>query len=121
MQERKKLEQAIANDERIRAMTDDLDTLFELAREGENVQPDIERDSQGLRRTAGAPGNRHAALRRERRAQRHRHHPPRRRRHREPGLGRDAAAHVPALGRARRLPDGGHGPAGGRRARASSR
>jgi len=46
MQERKKLEQAIANDERIRAMTDDLDTLFELAREGENVQADIERDSK---------------------------------------------------------------------------
>ena len=46
MQERKKLEQAIANDERIRAMTDDLDTLFELAREGESVQADIERDSK---------------------------------------------------------------------------
>ena len=46
MQERKKLEQAIANDERIRAMTDDLDTLFELAREGENVQADIERGRQ---------------------------------------------------------------------------
>ena len=46
MQERKKLEQAIANDERIRSMTDDLDTLFELAREGENVQADIERDSK---------------------------------------------------------------------------
>ena len=46
MQDRKKLEQAIANDERIRAMTEDLDTLFELAREGENVQPDIERDSK---------------------------------------------------------------------------
>ncbi|HEX3743191.1 MAG TPA: peptide chain release factor 2 [Bryobacteraceae bacterium] len=46
MQERKKLEQAIANDERIRNMTDDLDTLFELAREGENVQSDIERDSK---------------------------------------------------------------------------
>ena len=46
MQERKKLEQAIANDQRIHAMTDDLDTLFELAREGENVQTDIERDSK---------------------------------------------------------------------------
>jgi len=46
MQERKKLEQAIANDERIRNMTDDLDTLFELAREGEKVHPDIERESK---------------------------------------------------------------------------
>jgi peptide chain release factor 2 len=44
MQARKRLEEAIANDERVRAMTEDLDTLFELAREGEQVLPDIERD-----------------------------------------------------------------------------
>jgi peptide chain release factor 2 len=44
MQDRKRLEQSIANDERIRGLTDDLDTLFELAREGENVYPDIERE-----------------------------------------------------------------------------
>jgi peptide chain release factor 2 len=44
MQERKRLEQSIANDDRIRGLTDDLDTLFELAREGEDVTGDIERD-----------------------------------------------------------------------------
>jgi peptide chain release factor 2 len=44
MQDRKRLEEAIANDERIRSITDDLDTMFELAREGENVNGDIERD-----------------------------------------------------------------------------
>jgi peptide chain release factor 2 len=44
MQERKRLEQAIANDDRVRAATEDLDTLFELAREGESVEPDIERE-----------------------------------------------------------------------------
>jgi peptide chain release factor 2 len=44
MQQRKRLEESIANDDRIRAMTDDLDTLFELAREGENVDGDLERD-----------------------------------------------------------------------------
>jgi peptide chain release factor 2 len=44
MQARKRLEEAITNDDRIRGMTDDLDTLFELAREGEAVVPDIERD-----------------------------------------------------------------------------
>ena len=44
MQARKRLEEQIANDERIRSMTDDLDTLFELAREGEKVESDIERD-----------------------------------------------------------------------------
>ncbi len=44
MQDRKRLEEAITNDERIRGLTEDLDTMFELAREGEPVQPDIERD-----------------------------------------------------------------------------
>ncbi|MGA2725839.1 MAG: peptide chain release factor 2 [Bryobacteraceae bacterium] len=44
MRDRKRLEESIASDGRIRAMTDDLDTLFELAREGENVAADIERD-----------------------------------------------------------------------------
>jgi peptide chain release factor 2 len=46
MRSRKRLEEAIANDERIRSLTDDLDTLFELAREGENVGADIERESK---------------------------------------------------------------------------
>ena len=44
MQERKRLEQAITNDDRVRLLTDDLDTLFELAREGETVEGDIERE-----------------------------------------------------------------------------
>jgi peptide chain release factor 2 len=44
MQDRKRLEEAIANDERVRALTEDLDTLLELAREGEDVTGDIERD-----------------------------------------------------------------------------
>ena len=44
MRDRKRLEEFIASDGRIRAMTDDLDTLFELAREGESVAADIERD-----------------------------------------------------------------------------
>jgi peptide chain release factor 2 len=46
MRSRKRLEEAIANDERIRSLTDDLDTLFELAREGESVGADIERESK---------------------------------------------------------------------------
>jgi peptide chain release factor 2 len=44
MQDRKRLEEAISNDEKVRALTEDLDTMFELAREGENVSADIERD-----------------------------------------------------------------------------
>ena len=46
MRGRKRLEEAIANDEKIRSLTDDLNTLFELAREGENVGGDIERESK---------------------------------------------------------------------------
>src|SRR5262245_1933507 len=44
MQDRKRLEESLANDDRIRSMPDDLDTLFELAREGEDVLADIRRD-----------------------------------------------------------------------------
>jgi peptide chain release factor 2 len=44
MQDRKRLEESIGNDERVRALTEDLDTLFELAREGEDVNGEIERD-----------------------------------------------------------------------------
>ncbi len=44
MQDRKRLEEAIENDKQIAGMTDDIDTLFELAREGESVGGDIERE-----------------------------------------------------------------------------
>jgi peptide chain release factor 2 len=44
MQERKRLEQTIADDARVTSLTSDLDTLFELAREGEKVEDDIARD-----------------------------------------------------------------------------
>ncbi len=48
MQERKRLEEQIAHDARIALLTSDLDTLFELAREGENVNGDLERELRGL-------------------------------------------------------------------------
>ena len=44
MQQRKRLEEAVADDRRITALTSDLDTLFELAREGEDVNGDIARE-----------------------------------------------------------------------------
>ena len=44
MQERKRLEQAIADAEEVVRLTSDLDTLFELGREGENVAADLERE-----------------------------------------------------------------------------
>ncbi|HYO83548.1 MAG TPA: peptide chain release factor 2 [Bryobacteraceae bacterium] len=42
MQDRKRLEEFVENDRRVSSATDDLDTLFELMREGENVSNDIE-------------------------------------------------------------------------------
>jgi len=48
MQDRKRLEEQIAQDARISGQTSDLDTLFELAREGENVTTDLERDMKVL-------------------------------------------------------------------------
>jgi peptide chain release factor 2 len=44
MQDRKRLEEAIENSDKIASLTDDLDTLFELAREGENVNGDIDHE-----------------------------------------------------------------------------
>jgi peptide chain release factor 2 len=44
MQQRKRLEETIADDARVGAVTDDLDTLFELAREGEKIEPEIQRE-----------------------------------------------------------------------------
>jgi peptide chain release factor 2 len=44
MQDRKKLEQSIAEDAEVTRLTSDLDTLFELGREGENVTADLERE-----------------------------------------------------------------------------
>jgi peptide chain release factor 2 len=48
MQERKRLEEQIAQEAQISSLTSDLDTLFELAREGENVNGDIEREMRSF-------------------------------------------------------------------------
>jgi peptide chain release factor 2 len=46
MQDRKRLEESIENDQRVAGLTDDIDTLLELAREGENVDSDLRRELQ---------------------------------------------------------------------------
>ena len=46
MQDRKRLEEAIENDGKVGALTSDIDTLFELGREGEDVSGEIERSLQ---------------------------------------------------------------------------
>ncbi len=48
MQERKRLEQAIADEAEVTRLTSDLDTLFELGREGENVAADLDREMQSF-------------------------------------------------------------------------
>jgi peptide chain release factor 2 len=48
MQERKRLEQAIQQAASVISATSDIDTLFELAREGESVVPDVEREMKTL-------------------------------------------------------------------------
>ena len=44
MQDRKRLEEAIRNAESVAQSTSDIDTLFELGREGESVAPELERE-----------------------------------------------------------------------------
>jgi peptide chain release factor 2 len=53
MQDRKRLEESVGAEARVASMTEDLDTMFELAREGENVLPDIERDLQTFEKHVG--------------------------------------------------------------------
>jgi peptide chain release factor 2 len=48
MQERKRLEEAIRNSGAVAVATSDIDTLFELAKEGENVNGDLEREIRSL-------------------------------------------------------------------------
>jgi peptide chain release factor 2 len=49
MQERKRLEEQIGEDARISSLTSDLDTLFELAREGESVNGELEHTISSFR------------------------------------------------------------------------
>jgi peptide chain release factor 2 len=48
MQDRKRLEESLAQVEEVARLTSDLDTLFELGREGENVLADIEREMKSF-------------------------------------------------------------------------
>ncbi|MBV9083365.1 MAG: peptide chain release factor 2 [Acidobacteriaceae bacterium] len=48
MQERKRLEEAIQNSRAVSNATSDIETLFELAREGEDVNGDLEREMRTL-------------------------------------------------------------------------
>jgi peptide chain release factor 2 len=51
MQQRKRLEEAIQNSKAVASAASDIDTLFELAREGENVNGDLEREIRAFEST----------------------------------------------------------------------
>ena len=53
MQQRKRLEEAIQNSAALAGTTSDIDTLFELAREGENVNGDLEREIRSFETRLG--------------------------------------------------------------------
>ena len=105
MREKKRLESALATHDELARRSGDINAYFDLAHEGEDVSAELRREVDQTARAGGQAGDGDAALRRERRPQCHRHHSSRRRRHRVAGLGRDADAHVSALGRAPGLLD----------------
>ena len=51
MQERKRLESAIADEKHVSTLVSDVDTLFELGREGENVLTELNAEIEKLRRS----------------------------------------------------------------------
>jgi peptide chain release factor 2 len=51
MQQRKRLEEAIQHSSSVASVTSDIDTLFELAREGENVNGELEREIKAFQTT----------------------------------------------------------------------
>ena len=95
--------------------------LVEWAEAGEAVGDDLGRALDELDVAGRSRRDQEDARRRARSEERDRHDPSRRRRHRVAGLGRDAAAHVPALDGAPRLQARGHGSAAGRRGRHQER
>jgi peptide chain release factor 2 len=49
MQERKRLEESLGHESKIAGITSDIDTLFELSREGEDVGAELEREMKAFR------------------------------------------------------------------------
>ena len=77
MQDRKRLEEALESDRQVGGAVSDLDTLFELAREGEDVSIGIRAGDPSFLANAREAGDGDAALRRERSPQRDHHDPSR--------------------------------------------
>ena len=105
MRERRRLDEAIGATRAIEPELADTVELIEMAEtEGDEALVDDAVAALGRARRARRARQGRGAARRRGRRQRHLYRDQRRRRrHREPGLGRDAAAHVHPLGRAPRL------------------
>ena len=106
MQRRKRLDADLESLKRLKTQEDDAKVLEEWLAGGEDVTKDLEAALTALDETVetcefqkmlGGEHDRANAILHDQR---------RRRRHRQPGLGRDAAAHVPALVRPPRLQEG---------------
>ena len=121
MRERKRLTAALDSETELARRVSDLEAFFELAKEGENVEGEIKAElkiledapsrSRPRRLLSGEHDRRNAIV----------DAASGRRRHRVAGLGRDAAAHVPALGRAQGLQDRADRLPAGRRGRHQER
>ena len=100
---------------------DDLEALEELAEEDESIAAELEEQRASIESRLAELEEARLFSRRVRRGRRRRDRERRRRRHRLAGLGRDAAAHGDALGRAARDQGGAEGGVARGRRPASSR
>ena len=97
--ERKRLETQLADDAELRRRSEDIEAYFDLMREGEDsVEPDLKREIESLVTFSEALDSRTMLSEENDALNAIVTGSSRRRRHRIAGLGRDAYAHVPALG-----------------------
>ena len=106
MRERKRLEGQLAMENELVRRTGDIDAYFELANEGEAVQPELEREIKSLSEFVEQLETRTMLSEETDPAECHRDCSPWRRGHGISGLGGNADAHVSPLGRTQRLQDG---------------
>ena len=105
MRERKRLETLLADDAELARRQDDIEAYFELAKEGEAVEPELEREIPALVEFSEKLESKTMLSGETDPAECDCHGASGRGRDREPGLGRDADADVSALGGAAGVQD----------------
>ena len=98
LQRRKRLEADLALDNELRQAVEDLEAYFDLGAEGEDVAQDIQKEITRLENWLGEVETRTLLSGENARANAFLTIPPRSRGYRVARLGRNAVAHVPALG-----------------------